>query len=50
MILRSPDVTEAKRPPYLALARGALVIGILPGAATVVDNPGVATGSWSGQY
>lgn len=50
MILRSPDVTEAKRPPYLALARGALVIGILPGAATVVDNPEVTTGSWSGQY
>lgn len=43
-------MTEAGRPPYLALARGALVMGVLPGAAAVVNNPGVAAGSRPGQY
>lgn len=33
---------RADPPPYLALARGALVVGVLPGAAAVVDDAGVA--------
>lgn len=44
--MRSPDVTTAGHPSYLALARGALVMGILPGAATLVDNSRVAARLW----
>lgn len=32
-------------PPYLALARGALVVGVLPRATAVVDDASVAAGS-----
>lgn len=34
----APRRVETRRPPYLALARGALVMGILPGAAAVVND------------
>ena len=44
----SLPVIEPWRSPYLALARGALVMGILPWAATVVDNAGVTTRPCSG--
>lgn len=50
-ILRSLDETETGTgcPPYLALARGTLVMGILPGAAAFVDDPGIAAWSRSRQ-
>lgn len=35
----------ADPPPYLALARGALVVGILPGATAVVDDASVTARS-----
>lgn len=42
----SCDATDTRDdmsdPSYLALARGALVVGVLPGAAAVVDDAGVA--------
>jgi len=41
LVLRRADVTADPR-PYLALARGALVVGVLPGAAAVVDDARVA--------
>jgi len=41
LVLRRADVTADPR-PYLALARGALVVGVLPGATAVVDDARVA--------
>jgi len=41
LVLRRADVTADPR-PYLALARGALVVRVLPGAAAVVDDARVA--------
>jgi len=43
----SCDVTDTRDDTsnpssYLALARGALVVGVLPGAAAVVDDASVA--------
>lgn len=35
-------IVAAAKLPVLALARGALVVGVLPGAAAVVDDAGVA--------
>lgn len=42
----SCDVTDVTAdPPYLALARCALVVGVLPGATAVVDDASVAARS-----
>jgi len=43
----SCDVTDdtVDPPPYLALARGAFVVGVLPGATAVVNDASVTAGS-----